>query len=202
MGNQVVVNGAGSELGRAAIAAVTKARGMQLVGAVDSQFDGQDAGQVLLDVSASFFTSFQWREDCIQKISTLWQNKTRLLGQVVPEESWPKFLNLELQTYYWGWEFCFVGSWARGAFGDPYFEWFGHGFGIPLTGTFPKHSSIMLSISFPSSFMDWLNFSISLLFILPPKFIMSSLWKNQYPLTLDTKENKKRVKTADKDSAS
>jgi chloroplast NAD(P)H dehydrogenase len=46
MGYQVVVNGAGSELGRAAIAAVSKARGMQLVGAVDSQFDGQDAGQV------------------------------------------------------------------------------------------------------------------------------------------------------------
>ncbi|KAH8973871.1 hypothetical protein BDL97_01G070500 [Sphagnum fallax] len=43
---KVVVNGAGSELGRAAIAAVSKARGMQLVGAVDSQFDGQDAGQV------------------------------------------------------------------------------------------------------------------------------------------------------------
>jgi len=58
MGYQVVVNGAGSELGRAAIAAVSKARGMQLVGAVDSQFDGQDAGQVLLDVSASFLQAF------------------------------------------------------------------------------------------------------------------------------------------------
>jgi hypothetical protein len=28
------------------------------VGAVDSQFDGQDAGQVLLDVSASFLQAF------------------------------------------------------------------------------------------------------------------------------------------------
>jgi NAD(P)-dependent dehydrogenase (short-subunit alcohol dehydrogenase family) len=67
MGNQVVVNGAGSELGRAAIAAVSKARGMQLVGAVDSQFDGQDAGQVLLDVSASFLQAFNEEKIAFKK---------------------------------------------------------------------------------------------------------------------------------------
>ncbi len=95
-----MVNGAGSELGRAAIAAVSKARGMQLVGAVDSQFDGQDAGQVLLDVFASFLRAFNEEKIAFKKILHYDKNKTHLLGQVVPEESWPKFLNLELHTYY------------------------------------------------------------------------------------------------------
>lgn len=43
---KVVVNGAGSELGKAAVAAVHKARGMELAGALDSKFQGQDAGEV------------------------------------------------------------------------------------------------------------------------------------------------------------
>ncbi|KAJ7539942.1 hypothetical protein O6H91_11G116100 [Diphasiastrum complanatum] len=43
---KVVVNGAGTELGRAAIAAVSKARGMEVAGAVDSIYVGQDAGEV------------------------------------------------------------------------------------------------------------------------------------------------------------
>lgn len=43
---KVVVNGAGSDLGKAAVAAIHKARGMELAGAVDSKFQGQDAGEV------------------------------------------------------------------------------------------------------------------------------------------------------------
>eukprot|EP00249_Psilotum_nudum_P006291 c19616_g1_i1 orf=89-1018(+) len=43
---KVVVNGACKEVGKAAIAAVTKARGMQLAGAVDTVFVGKDAGEV------------------------------------------------------------------------------------------------------------------------------------------------------------
>lgn len=50
--NQVVVNGAGSEVGKAAIVAIHKARGMQLAGAVDSIFQGNDAGEVMLLLSA------------------------------------------------------------------------------------------------------------------------------------------------------
>ncbi|BFI25256.1 chloroplast NAD(P)H dehydrogenase [Marchantia polymorpha subsp. ruderalis] len=43
---KVVVNGAGRELGRAAIAAIHKARGMEVAGAVDVQFVGRDAGEI------------------------------------------------------------------------------------------------------------------------------------------------------------
>ncbi|KAL2653882.1 hypothetical protein R1flu_022010 [Riccia fluitans] len=43
---KVVVNGAAGELGRAAIAAISRARGMEVAGAVDMQFVGQDAGEV------------------------------------------------------------------------------------------------------------------------------------------------------------
>lgn len=44
---QVVIVGATKEIGRTAIVAVTKARGMELAGAIDSQGIGEDAGQVL-----------------------------------------------------------------------------------------------------------------------------------------------------------
>lgn len=44
---KVVINGISKDIGRAAILAVTRARGMELAGAVDSQLVGQDAGQVL-----------------------------------------------------------------------------------------------------------------------------------------------------------
>lgn len=44
---KVVINGISKDIGRAAILAVTRARGMEVAGAIDSQFIGQDAGQVL-----------------------------------------------------------------------------------------------------------------------------------------------------------
>ncbi|XP_052210892.1 dihydrodipicolinate reductase-like protein CRR1, chloroplastic [Diospyros lotus] len=43
---KVVVNGAAKEIGRAAVVAVTRARGMELAGAVDSYFVGEDIGKV------------------------------------------------------------------------------------------------------------------------------------------------------------
>ncbi|MED6174196.1 Dipeptidyl aminopeptidase BIII [Stylosanthes scabra] len=43
---KVVINGAAKEIGRAAVAAVTKARGMELAGAVDTYHVGEDIGQV------------------------------------------------------------------------------------------------------------------------------------------------------------
>ncbi len=44
---KVVIIGATKEIGRTAIAAVSKARGMELAGAIDSQCVGLDAGEVL-----------------------------------------------------------------------------------------------------------------------------------------------------------
>ena len=44
---EVVINGATKEIGRAAIVAVSKARGMELAGAIDNRLVGQDAGEVL-----------------------------------------------------------------------------------------------------------------------------------------------------------
>ncbi|XP_019239396.1 PREDICTED: dihydrodipicolinate reductase-like protein CRR1, chloroplastic isoform X1 [Nicotiana attenuata] len=43
---KVIINGAAKEIGRAAVIAVTKARGMEVAGAVDTNFVGQDIGQV------------------------------------------------------------------------------------------------------------------------------------------------------------
>ncbi|XXG52049.1 hypothetical protein AAC387_Pa03g0469 [Persea americana] len=43
---KVVINGAAKEIGKAAVVAVTKARGMEVAGAVDSVLVGQDAGKV------------------------------------------------------------------------------------------------------------------------------------------------------------
>ncbi|KAG9158461.1 hypothetical protein Leryth_013197 [Lithospermum erythrorhizon] len=43
---KVIINGAAKEIGRAAVIAVTKARGMELAGAVDSRFVGEDIGKV------------------------------------------------------------------------------------------------------------------------------------------------------------
>lgn len=43
---EVVINGATKDIGRAAIVAITKARGMELAGAIDSHLVGQDAGKV------------------------------------------------------------------------------------------------------------------------------------------------------------
>jgi dihydrodipicolinate reductase len=50
---KVVIVGATKEIGRKAIQAVSKARGMELAGAIDSQCIGQDAGEVLTINSAS-----------------------------------------------------------------------------------------------------------------------------------------------------
>ncbi|CAD5334661.1 unnamed protein product [Arabidopsis thaliana] len=41
---KVIINGAAKEIGRAAVVAVTKARGMELAGAVDNHFVGEDIG--------------------------------------------------------------------------------------------------------------------------------------------------------------
>ncbi|CAI0404231.1 unnamed protein product [Linum tenue] len=43
---KVVINGAAKEIGRAAVLAVTKARGMEVAGAVDKQFVGEDIGKL------------------------------------------------------------------------------------------------------------------------------------------------------------
>ncbi|KAJ1693436.1 hypothetical protein LUZ63_010134 [Rhynchospora breviuscula] len=43
---KVVINGINKAIGKAAILAVTRARGMELAGAIDSQLVGQDAGQI------------------------------------------------------------------------------------------------------------------------------------------------------------
>lgn len=43
---KVIINGAAKEIGRAAVVAVTKARGMEVAGAVDTRFVGEDIGKV------------------------------------------------------------------------------------------------------------------------------------------------------------
>uniref|UniRef100_A0A0F7GZI3 Dihydrodipicolinate reductase-like protein n=1 Tax=Geranium phaeum TaxID=379952 RepID=A0A0F7GZI3_9ROSI len=43
---KVIINGAAKEIGRAAVLAVTRARGMELAGAVDTRFLGEDIGQL------------------------------------------------------------------------------------------------------------------------------------------------------------
>ncbi|XP_057868606.2 dihydrodipicolinate reductase-like protein CRR1, chloroplastic isoform X1 [Cryptomeria japonica] len=43
---RVIVNGAGKDIGRAAIAAISKARGMELAGAIDPLLVGMDAGEI------------------------------------------------------------------------------------------------------------------------------------------------------------
>ncbi|KAL5744536.1 hypothetical protein ACOSP7_027402 [Xanthoceras sorbifolium] len=43
---KVIINGAAKEIGRAAVIAITKARGMEVAGAVDSRLVGEDIGQV------------------------------------------------------------------------------------------------------------------------------------------------------------
>lgn len=51
---KVIINGAAKEIGRAAVIAVTKARGMEVAGAVDSHFVGEDIGQVSLCIIFSY----------------------------------------------------------------------------------------------------------------------------------------------------
>ncbi|KAK4431529.1 Dihydrodipicolinate reductase-like protein CRR1, chloroplastic [Sesamum alatum] len=43
---KVIINGAAKEIGRAAVVAVTKARGMEVAGAIDSYLVGEDIGKV------------------------------------------------------------------------------------------------------------------------------------------------------------
>lgn len=45
---EVIINGAAKEIGRAAVVAVTKARGMEVAGAVDSYLVGEDIGKVII----------------------------------------------------------------------------------------------------------------------------------------------------------
>ncbi|KAI8567565.1 hypothetical protein RHMOL_Rhmol02G0131800 [Rhododendron molle] len=44
--SKVIINGAAKAIGRAAVVAVTKARGMEVAGAVDSYLVGEDIGNV------------------------------------------------------------------------------------------------------------------------------------------------------------
>ncbi|XP_075496716.1 dihydrodipicolinate reductase-like protein CRR1, chloroplastic isoform X1 [Primulina tabacum] len=43
---KVIINGAAKEIGRAAVVAITKARGMEVAGAVDSNLVGEDIGKI------------------------------------------------------------------------------------------------------------------------------------------------------------
>ena len=43
---QVVINGVAKKIGRAAVEAMTKARGMEVAGAVDTYHVGEDIGKV------------------------------------------------------------------------------------------------------------------------------------------------------------
>lgn len=60
---EVIINGAAKEIGRAAVVAVTKARGMEVAGAIDSYLVGDDIGTVdsyvilltILIVSLNYF---------------------------------------------------------------------------------------------------------------------------------------------------
>lgn len=62
----MIVNGAAKEIGRAAVLAVTKARGMEVAGAVDSHFVGEDIGKVfLLSLIKSIF---MFQSDIIKQI--------------------------------------------------------------------------------------------------------------------------------------
>jgi hypothetical protein len=56
----VVIVGATKEIGRAAVAAVSRARGMELAGAIDTQCIGQDAGEVYCSVILCTFVSLPW----------------------------------------------------------------------------------------------------------------------------------------------
>lgn len=57
MKKKVIINGAAKEIGRAAVLAVTKARGMEVAGAVDSYLIGEDIGKVFC-VNFSHFLIF------------------------------------------------------------------------------------------------------------------------------------------------
>lgn len=52
------MNGAAKEIGRAAVIAVTRARGMEVAGAVDSHLVGEDIGKVWFSpIQPLYFTS-------------------------------------------------------------------------------------------------------------------------------------------------
>ena len=62
----MVINGAAKEIGRAAVIAVTRARGMEVAGAVDSHFVGEDIGKV--SVSFSPFEPQLYDLPCVQPL--------------------------------------------------------------------------------------------------------------------------------------
>lgn len=51
---EVIINGAAKEIGGAAVIAVTKARGMEVAGAVDSYLVGEDIGNVSDSLTSPF----------------------------------------------------------------------------------------------------------------------------------------------------
>lgn len=57
---KVIINGAAKEIGRAAVVAVTRARGMEVAGAVDSHFVGEDIGKVSLGFSSFLLKSHKY----------------------------------------------------------------------------------------------------------------------------------------------
>lgn len=54
MALQVIINGAAKEIGRAAVIAVTRARGMEVAGAVDNYCVGEDIGKALFSLYCRF----------------------------------------------------------------------------------------------------------------------------------------------------
>lgn len=66
------MNGAAKEIGRAAVIAVTRARGMEVAGAVDSHLVGEDIGKVWFSlIQPLYFTSFLLGLSLSQETSAL-----------------------------------------------------------------------------------------------------------------------------------
>ena len=51
----MIINGAAKEIGRAAVVAVTRARGMEVAGAVDSYCVGEDIGKAVFSTTITAF---------------------------------------------------------------------------------------------------------------------------------------------------
>ncbi|KAK9103417.1 hypothetical protein Sjap_020671 [Stephania japonica] len=56
---KVVINGVTKEIGKASVFAVTKARGMEIAGAVDSHFVGEDVGKIVWATGALKFPVYE-----------------------------------------------------------------------------------------------------------------------------------------------
>ncbi|KAG6390765.1 hypothetical protein SASPL_148510 [Salvia splendens] len=68
---KVIINGAAKEIGRAAVIAVTNARGMEIVGAVDSHLVGQDIGKLKANTVVVDFTDACSVYDNVKQVYTV-----------------------------------------------------------------------------------------------------------------------------------